>query len=160
MLTVSNIINGKEIAANLRKGIALKTTAAKDNFGVTPTLAVILVGTDPASEIYVRNKEKAAHETGMNSIQFKLSGDIAESELIAKIQELNNDEKVHGILVQLPLPDHIDSKKVIQTIDYRKDVDGFHLTNVGKLASGIVSGTRKSNGSLHTPWLCSFIKIC
>ena len=130
----SQIINGKEIAATMRAEITSQVEEIKKKFHITPSLAVILVGNDPASEIYVSNKEKAAHFVGMNSIQFKLAADISESELIAKIEELNRDKKVHGILVQLPLPKHIDAKKVIHAIDYRKDVDGFHVINVGKLA--------------------------
>jgi methylenetetrahydrofolate dehydrogenase (NADP+)/methenyltetrahydrofolate cyclohydrolase len=103
-----------------------------------------MVGNDPASEVYVGNKEKSAHAVGMNSIQFKLSADISEADLIAKIEELNNDKNVHGILVQLPLPKHIDSKKVIHKINYNKDVDGFNVVNVGKLSIGEVEGVDKA----------------
>ena len=141
---MTKIIDGKEIAAQMRAEIAVKIAELKKQFNVTPTLAVILVGSDPASEVYVRNKEKAAHSIGMNSIQFKMAGDISENELIAKIQELNHDKKVHGILVQLPLPKHIDSKKIIHAIDYRKDVDGFHIINVGKLSIGETEGIDKA----------------
>lgn len=141
---MTNIINGKEIAAQMRNEIAKEVSNLKQKFHITPTLAVILVGNDAASEIYVQNKEKAAHAVGMNSIQFKMAGDISESELIAKIKELNEDKKLHGILVQLPLPKHIDSKKVIHAIDYHKDVDGFHITNVGKLSIGEISGIDKA----------------
>ncbi|MBM3580236.1 MAG: bifunctional methylenetetrahydrofolate dehydrogenase/methenyltetrahydrofolate cyclohydrolase, partial [Alphaproteobacteria bacterium] len=116
------IINGKEIAAAMKLEIATRVSEIKKKFHVTPSLAVILVGNDPASEVYVSNKEKAAHAVGMNSIQFKMAGDISEAELIAKIEELNADKKLHGILVQLPLPKHIDSRKVIYAIDYKKDV--------------------------------------
>lgn len=144
MAESSKIINGKEIAAAMRAEIALQIGELKKKFNTTPTLAVILVGSDPASEVYVRNKEKAAHSIGMNSIQFKMAGDISESELIAKINELNEDKKVHGILVQLPLPKHIDAKKVINAINYHKDVDGFHVVNVGKLSTGDISGIDKA----------------
>jgi methylenetetrahydrofolate dehydrogenase (NADP+)/methenyltetrahydrofolate cyclohydrolase len=151
----AKIINGKEIAAKMREEIAAQVSELKKKFHTTPTLAVILVGSDSASEVYVRNKEKAAHGVGMNSIQFKMAGDIPEVELIAKINELNEDKKVHGILVQLPLPKHIDAKKVIHAIDYNKDVDGFHVINVGKLSIGEVSGIDKASipctplGCLH-----------
>jgi methylenetetrahydrofolate dehydrogenase (NADP+) / methenyltetrahydrofolate cyclohydrolase len=134
----AQIINGKEIAKETQSKIALEVSELKKQFKVIPTLAVILVGNDPASEVYVRNKEKTAHLVGMNSIQFKMSDDISEEELISKIEELNNDKKIHGILVQLPIPKHIDAKKVINAIDYEKDVDGFNIINVGKLATGQV----------------------
>ncbi|MBM5782191.1 MAG: bifunctional methylenetetrahydrofolate dehydrogenase/methenyltetrahydrofolate cyclohydrolase FolD [Pelagibacterales bacterium] len=136
----AQIINGKEIATSLRLNIAKEVEKIKKDFRVTPSLAVILVGNDPASEVYVGNKEKTAHGVGMNSLQYKLSADISEEELISKIEELNADKKIHGILVQLPLPKHIDTKKVIRAIDYRKDVDGFHVINVGKLSVGEVEG--------------------
>jgi methylenetetrahydrofolate dehydrogenase (NADP+)/methenyltetrahydrofolate cyclohydrolase len=140
----AQIIDGKKIANDMRKNIAEQVSNIKKNFNITPTLAVILVGNDPASEVYVSNKEKSAHSVGMNSIQFKLASDIGESELIAKIQELNNDKKVHGILVQLPLPAHIDTRKIIHAIDHRKDVDGFHVINVGKLSIGEIDGKDKA----------------
>jgi methylenetetrahydrofolate dehydrogenase (NADP+)/methenyltetrahydrofolate cyclohydrolase len=140
----AQIINGKEIAAEMKRDIALQITEIKKKFHITPTLAVILVGNDPASEVYVSNKEKAAHGVGMNSIQFKMAADISEAELVTKIAELNSDKKVHGILVQLPLPKHIDSKKVIHAINHRKDVDGFHVINVGKLSIGEIDGIDKA----------------
>lgn len=151
----AQIINGKEIALEMRKNIAIRVEEIKKKFNITPTLAVIMVGSDPASEIYVSNKEKSAHSTGMNSIQFKLSADISEADLIAKIEELNIDRNVHGILVQLPLPKHIDAKKVIHKINYNKDVDGFHVINVGKLSIGEIEGPEKAMipctplGSIH-----------
>ncbi|MFZ9180960.1 MAG: bifunctional 5,10-methylenetetrahydrofolate dehydrogenase/5,10-methenyltetrahydrofolate cyclohydrolase [Rickettsiales bacterium] len=144
MSQTEKIINGKEISEKLKLEIAKKVDEIKKEFKVTPTLAVILVGNDPASEVYVGNKEKSAHNVGMNSIQFKMSADISEAELIAKIEELNNDKKVHGILVQLPLPKHIDAKKVIHNINYKKDVDGFHVINVGKLSIGEIDGIDKA----------------
>jgi methylenetetrahydrofolate dehydrogenase (NADP+)/methenyltetrahydrofolate cyclohydrolase len=140
----AQIINGKEIALQLRKNITSRVEDIKKKFNITPTLAVIMVGNDPASEVYVGNKEKSAHAVGMNSIQFKLSADISEAELIFKIEELNNDKNVHGILVQLPLPKHIDAKKVIHKINYNKDVDGFNVINVGKLSIGEVDGVDKA----------------
>lgn len=140
----AQIINGNETAALLKQDIAKRVAKIKQQYHVTPTLAVVLVGNDPASEVYVSNKEKSAHLVGMNSIQFKLSADISEQELIAKIEELNRDAKVHGILVQLPLPKHIDSKKIIHKIDFNKDVDGFHIINVGKLSIGEIDGIEKA----------------
>jgi methylenetetrahydrofolate dehydrogenase (NADP+)/methenyltetrahydrofolate cyclohydrolase len=151
----AKIINGKEIAATMKIEIAKQVAELKSKFHDTPSLAVILVGNDPASEVYVGNKEKAAHLVGMNSIQFKLAADISESELIAKIKELNEDKKIHGILVQLPLPKSIDSRKVIRAIDHRKDVDGFNIINVGKLSIGEINGENKASipctplGCLH-----------
>jgi len=136
----ARIINGKEIATKIKQNIAKEVEKLKKKYKITPTLAVILVGKDPASEVYVGNKEKAAHLVGMNSIQFKMAADISEVELIAKIDELNKDNKIHGVLVQLPLPKHIDTKKVIKTINNKKDVDGFNVINVGKLATGQLNG--------------------
>ncbi len=136
----TKIINGKEIAAAMRVALAAEIEDIKKKFHVTPSLAVILVGSDPASEVYVGNKEKAAHAIGMNSIQIKLASDVSESELVEKIRELNNDKKIHGILVQLPLPKHINSNTIIHAIDYRKDVDGFNIINVGKLSVGNING--------------------
>jgi methylenetetrahydrofolate dehydrogenase (NADP+)/methenyltetrahydrofolate cyclohydrolase len=140
----AQIINGKEIAAKMRLEIAAQVAEIKNKFRITPSLAVILVGSDAASEVYVSNKEKSAHAVGMNSIQIKLASDISESELIEKIEELNRDKKIHGILVQLPLPKHINSHNVIRAIDHNKDVDGFNLINVGKLSIGEVSGLQKA----------------
>jgi methylenetetrahydrofolate dehydrogenase (NADP+)/methenyltetrahydrofolate cyclohydrolase len=136
----AKIIDGKEIAFKMRQEIAKEVKKLKKKFDVTPTLAVILVGNDPASEVYVGNKEKSAHAVSMNSLQFKMSQDTSQEELIEKINELNNDKNVHGILVQLPLPKHIDAKKVIHAIDPDKDVDGFNILNVGKLSSGDIEG--------------------
>ena len=132
----AQIINGKEIAAEMRTQIALQVADIKKDFKVTPGLAVILVGSDPASEIYVGSKEKAAHSVGMNSIQIKMASDVSEEDLIDKIKDLNEDSKVHGILVQLPLPKHISTRTVIRSINHRKDVDGFNMINVGKLSVG------------------------
>jgi methylenetetrahydrofolate dehydrogenase (NADP+)/methenyltetrahydrofolate cyclohydrolase len=140
----AKIIDGKKIASDMRINISHQVSSIKKDYNITPTLAVILVGNDPASEVYVSNKEKSAHNVGMNSIQFKLASDISENDLILKINELNADKKVHGILVQLPLPRHIDSKKIIHAIDPRKDVDGFHVINVGKLSIGEIEGKNKA----------------
>ncbi len=136
----AKIINGKEISAKLREKIAAEVLVIKEKSHQIPGLAVVLVGSDPASEVYVRNKEKASEAVGINSYKFHLPETISENDLIKKIEELNHDKNVHGILVQLPLPKHIDSNKVIHTIDSRKDVDGFNVLNVGKLTVGNVSG--------------------
>ena len=130
------IIDGKTFAANLRSSIALRVAKLKAENGVTAGLAVVLVGNDPASEVYVRSKAKQTVEVGMNSFEFHLPADTSEEALLAKIAELNENEKVHGILVQLPLPRHIDEEKIINAIAPEKDVDGFHVINSGKLATG------------------------
>ncbi len=140
----ATIIDGKKIAHELKTEIALEVAKIKKSHHITAGLAVILVGNDPASEVYVSNKEKAAHMVGMNSFQYKLAADISENELIEKIHELNNDKNIHGILVQLPLPKTIDANKVIHAIDPKKDVDGFNILNVGKLAIGQTSGKDKA----------------
>jgi methylenetetrahydrofolate dehydrogenase (NADP+) / methenyltetrahydrofolate cyclohydrolase len=137
---MAKIIDGKQIASDLKIEITKEVKQIKAKYGVTPSLAVILVGNDPASEVYVGNKETAAHLVGMNSILYKLANDISESDLLNKINELNKDQNIHGILVQLPLPKHIDSNKVIHAINYKKDVDGFNIINVGKLSAGDVEG--------------------
>lgn len=140
----AKIINGKEIALEIRQEIASKVNEIKNKYNSTPCLAVILVGNDPASEVYVGNKEKACEAAGIKSLKLKFSSDITTEQLIAKINELNNDNNVHGILVQLPLPKHIDSNKVIHTINCNKDVDGFNIANVGKLAIGQTQGNDKA----------------
>lgn len=139
----AQIIDGKKIALEMREKIKSDVKKLREEKGIIPALAVILVGNDPASEIYVGNKEKAAHEVGMNSILYKLSDKITENELISKIEELNRDPKVHGILVQLPLPLHINAYKILHLIDPKKDVDGFNIINVGKLSIGQLSGKDK-----------------
>ena len=133
---MAEIINGKYVSAEVRKNITeeIKDFVAKT--GVTPGLAVILVGNNPASAVYVRNKHKACLEVGINSYEITMPEDTTEDELLTKIDELNNDSKVHGILVQLPLPKHISEEKVINRISPAKDVDAFHPTNVGKIVSG------------------------
>ena len=133
---MSNIIDGKAFAARLREDIASRVTELKANHQLTPGLAVVLVGEDPASEVYVRNKARQTIEVGMHSVEHKLDADTAEADLLALIETLNNDTAIHGILVQLPLPAHINESKVLDTIHYEKDVDGFHLTNVGLLSTG------------------------
>ena len=130
------IVDGKKIAAELREELKKKIVELKSKYDSVPGLTVILVGEDPPSKIYVKNKEKFAKEVGINSEVIRYPGDIKEKELLNKINELNKNDKVSGILVQLPLPKHIDKRKVIETIDYAKDVDGFHPVNVGNLSSG------------------------
>ena len=129
-------IDGKAFAAKLRADIALRVAALKADKGITPGLAVVLVGSDPASEVYVKSKGKQTVEAGMNSYEHKLAASISQAELLALISKLNADKNVHGILVQLPLPQHISEDAVIQAIAPEKDVDGFHVVNAGKLATG------------------------
>lgn len=134
------IISGKELAAKLRNKMQEHVKDITKVFGETPCLAVILVGDDPASQSYVKGKSKACEEIGIKNITIKLHEDTSEVEVLQKIQELNLDPTVHGILVQLPLPDHIDEHKVMNFIDPRKDVDGFHPFNVGSLYTNKFTG--------------------
>jgi len=130
------IIDGKKAAADLRADLKKKIAELKSNYNTVPGLTVILVGEDPPSKIYVKNKEKFAKEVGMNSEVIRYPENVEEKVVLNKIKELNNNDKVSGILVQLPLPKHIDKRKVIETILPSKDVDGFHPMNVGNLSSG------------------------
>ncbi|SMH34548.1 bifunctional methylenetetrahydrofolate dehydrogenase/methenyltetrahydrofolate cyclohydrolase FolD [Maritimibacter sp. HL-12] len=132
----AKIIDGKAFAANVRGRVAEQVAGMKAAHGITPGLAVVLVGEDPASQVYVRSKGKQTVEAGMNSFEHKLSVDTPEAELLALIDSLNADPAVNGILVQLPLPGHIDEEKVLAAVDPAKDVDGFHISNVGLLATG------------------------
>jgi len=132
---VANVIDGKAIAADLREEIKADTEELIAQ-GVTPGLAVVLVGEDPASRVYVSMKEKACAEAGIFSDEYKLSAKTSEADLLDLIAKLNADERIDGILVQLPLPDHIDEAKVLDAISPNKDVDGFHPYNVGRLATG------------------------
>jgi methylenetetrahydrofolate dehydrogenase (NADP+)/methenyltetrahydrofolate cyclohydrolase len=132
----ARIIDGKTIAAGLRGKIANAVHRLKRDHGLVPGLAVVLVGNNPASEVYARNKTKAMAEAGMRPFDLKPPESISEDELLAKIDELNKDRNVNGILVQLPLPAHIDGQKVISAITPEKDVDGFHPLNVGLNSSG------------------------
>ncbi len=133
---MATIIDGKAFSANLREEIARKVEILKSDHALTPGLAVVLVGEDPASQVYVRSKGKQTLEAGMNSYEHKLDASTGQDELLSLIDQLNNDPDVHGILVQLPLPDHIDEESVINAISVDKDVDGFHLSNVGRLSIG------------------------
>jgi methylenetetrahydrofolate dehydrogenase (NADP+)/methenyltetrahydrofolate cyclohydrolase len=135
-MTIGKIIDGKAFAATLRGKVADGVAAFVKATGRKPGLAVVLVGEDPASSVYVRNKGKMTVEAGMESLEFKLPASIGEEELLDLVEELNADDRVDGILVQLPLPDHIDEAAVIGAINPAKDVDGFHVVNSGRLATG------------------------
>ena len=135
-MTQARIIDGKAIAEALRGDVARAVASLKAAHGFVPGLAVVLVGEDPASQVYVRNKGKQTHESGMASFEHKLPATTSEADLLAVVAKLNNDAAVDGILVQLPLPRHIDARKVIEAIDPAKDVDGFHPLNAGRLATG------------------------
>jgi methylenetetrahydrofolate dehydrogenase (NADP+)/methenyltetrahydrofolate cyclohydrolase len=132
----AQIIDGKAIAAALREQVAAEVARVGRDHGMTPGLAVVLVGNDPASEVYVRSKAKQTRAAGMASFEHPLPADVAEADLLALVAKLNADPAVHGILVQLPLPKGLDSNKVIAAIDPAKDVDGLHPVNAGRLASG------------------------
>lgn len=130
------ILDGKAVSLKVKESVKVRAEELK-KFGVEPTLAVILVGEDKASQTYVRAKEKACNEYGIKSVAHRLSENTTQAELLALINVLNLDDSIHGILVQLPLPKHIDTNVVLAAIDPRKDVDGFHAVNVGKLVSGL-----------------------
>lgn len=130
------IIDGKLVAADLRAAIGQAVATLKAAHGLVPGLAVVLVGEDPASQVYVRNKAKQTAECGMLSVEHKLPAGTSEADLLALVGKLNVDVKIHGILVQLPLPKHINAQKVLTLIDPAKDVDGFHPVNAGRLATG------------------------
>ncbi|MEM9370633.1 MAG: bifunctional methylenetetrahydrofolate dehydrogenase/methenyltetrahydrofolate cyclohydrolase [Pseudomonadota bacterium] len=132
----ADVIDGKEFAGRIRAQVADHVAKLKEANGLIPGLAVVLVGEDPASQVYVRSKGKQTTEAGMNSFETRFDTDISEAELIAEVERLNADPAVHGILVQLPLPSHMNSDVVINTIAPEKDVDGFHISNVGLLGTG------------------------
>ncbi|MDJ0919273.1 MAG: bifunctional methylenetetrahydrofolate dehydrogenase/methenyltetrahydrofolate cyclohydrolase FolD [Woeseiaceae bacterium] len=129
-------IDGKALAAEMSETIADETRELLEQHGIKPGLAVVIVGEDPASQVYVRNKKRRAESLGFNSVQHSLPADTDQGTLLALIDELNSSDDIHGILVQLPLPSHLDEKTVTQSIDPGKDVDGFHYVNVGKLSTG------------------------
>ncbi len=135
-MSTARIIDGKAVAETLRASLAKAVVALRSTHGITPGLAVVLVGEDPASQVYVRNKGKQTHEAGMTSFEHRLPASTGEAEVLALVAKLNDDPAVDGILVQLPLPRQIDAKKVIEAISPAKDVDGFHPINVGRLATG------------------------
>jgi methylenetetrahydrofolate dehydrogenase (NADP+)/methenyltetrahydrofolate cyclohydrolase len=132
----AQIIDGKAFAAKVRGQVAEHVTHIKEENGITPGLAVVLVGEDPASQVYVRSKGKQTVEAGMNSYEHKLDADTSQDDLLKLIADLNADKDVHGILVQLPLPKHLNEDLVINSIAPEKDVDGFHISNVGLLGTG------------------------
>ena len=132
----AKILDGNKVAQEMRAEMAEEIKALKEEHGITPGLAVVLVGDDPASQVYVRNKGRACEQVGIRSDTYRFPADYPEEELLGLISKLNEDPEVHGILVQLPLPKHIDEEKVLYTIDPDKDVDGFHPVNVGKLMIG------------------------
>ncbi|HEX5391561.1 MAG TPA: bifunctional methylenetetrahydrofolate dehydrogenase/methenyltetrahydrofolate cyclohydrolase FolD [Burkholderiaceae bacterium] len=132
----AQLIDGNALSRQLRHEVTERVIALKAR-GVTPGLAVVLVGDNPASQVYVRNKVKACEETGMHSILERYTADLSEAELLKRVEALNNDPAIHGILVQLPLPAHIDAQKVIEAIAPSKDVDGFHIASAGALMTGM-----------------------
>ena len=132
----AKVIDGKAFAARVRADVASHVAAMKAGHGITPGLAVVLVGEDPASRVYVKNKHASTIEVGMNSYEHRLPAETSEPDLLALVQKLNNDPAVQGILVQLPLPAHLNSDLIINAINPAKDVDGFHISNVGLLGTG------------------------
>ncbi|WP_374628714.1 bifunctional methylenetetrahydrofolate dehydrogenase/methenyltetrahydrofolate cyclohydrolase FolD [Pannonibacter indicus] len=135
-MSKANLIDGKAVAASVRSEITARAARLLAETGKRPGLAVVLVGEDPASQVYVRNKDRAAEACGFHSVKHTLAADTSEASLLALVTQLNEDDAIHGILVQLPLPGHIDETKVLRLIRPEKDVDGFHPVNVGLLATG------------------------
>jgi methylenetetrahydrofolate dehydrogenase (NADP+)/methenyltetrahydrofolate cyclohydrolase len=135
-MTSARIIDGKAVAADITRSVASAAASLHRQQGIIPGLAVVLVGDDPASQVYVRSKGKTAAELGLHSLQHTLPAETTEEELLAAIEHLNRDDAIHGILVQLPLPRHIRQDRIIEAIRPDKDVDGFHPVNVGRLVSG------------------------
>src|SRR5271155_3029543 len=135
----ARIINGKAIAAELRARVAAEVARVKRDHGLLPGLAVVLVGNDPASEVYVRSKHRETQAAGMASFEHRLPADIPQSDLLTLIDRLNRDTAVHGVLVQLPLPKHLHTETIINAIDPAKDVDGLHPSNAGRLAGGLAA---------------------
>ena len=133
---MTEIIDGKEVSQHIRKEVAEGVGALKRESGITPGLAAVLVGNNPASEIYVRNKRKACEQVGIYSEEYKLPEDTSDNELLLLINKLNNDKNIHGILVQLPLPNQINSERILRSVFPSKDIDGFHPENVGLLLEG------------------------
>ena len=132
----AHLIDGNALSQQLRHNVAERALALK-NRGITPGLAVVLVGDNPASQVYVRNKVKACQDAGLHSVLEKYEASLSEADLLARVEALNQDPRIHGILVQLPLPDHIDAQKVIEAISPSKDVDGFHIASAGALMTGM-----------------------
>ncbi len=130
------IIDGKKVSANVKESVRLETLELKNNYGITPGLAVVIVGNDPASRVYVNNKKKACEQVGFMSEEYALPEETTQEELLELVKTLNGKDDVNGILVQLPLPKHLDDKAVIEAINPKKDVDAFHAVNVGKIMLG------------------------
>ena len=141
---VGKLLDGRNFSAQIREKVSLQVKKLIANEGITPGLAVILVGQDPASQVYVKSKGKQTVQVGMNSYEYRLDKNTSEKELLTLIKKMNYDKNVHGILCQLPLPDHLNSDLVINSISPHKDVDGFHISNVGLLAPV------KNNGTVYT----------
>ncbi len=135
-MSEAEIIDGKALSSSLRDRVAVAVSEIKAKRGFVPNLTVVLAGDNPASQVYVRNKSRQTEEAGMKSITHRLPAEVSEADLLSLIQGLNEDRSCNGILVQLPLPDHIDERKVLKAVDPNKDVDGFHLINVGQLWTG------------------------
>ncbi|MCP5091888.1 MAG: bifunctional methylenetetrahydrofolate dehydrogenase/methenyltetrahydrofolate cyclohydrolase FolD, partial [Gammaproteobacteria bacterium] len=135
-MTTAKRIDGKAKAEQLAESITQQTATLLSEHGIKPGLAVVIIGEDPASQVYVRNKKRRAESCGFYSVQHTLAEDISQQEALKLIDQLNNDDAIHGILVQLPLPDHLDEQTITQAISPSKDVDGFHFVNIGKLTAG------------------------
>lgn len=133
---MAKIISGKELSAQIRAELAAETADFKEKYNVTPGLAVVIVGEDPASQVYVRNKHRSCIEAGMHSVVYEMPADTTAEKLLEVVDRLNHDDSIHGILVQLPLPKHLDESLIINSISPEKDVDAFHPVNVGKLTLG------------------------
>ena len=129
-------IDGKAKAAELSEKITAEAAALEREHGIKPGLAVVIIGEDPASQVYVRNKKRTAEACGFKSVRHSLAADVSESEVLQLVESLNEDPSIHGILVQLPLPDHLDEQRITQSISPAKDVDGFHYVNIGKVTAG------------------------
>jgi methylenetetrahydrofolate dehydrogenase (NADP+)/methenyltetrahydrofolate cyclohydrolase len=129
-------IDGKARAAEISEKITAETASLEREHGIKPGLAVVIIGEDPASQVYVRNKKRTAEACGFKSVQHSLSADVAQQDVLDLVDSLNDDPSIHGILVQLPLPDHLDEQRITQSISPSKDVDGFHYVNIGKLTAG------------------------
>jgi len=138
-MTIAQRIDGKAKAAEMSEIITAETAELLNEHNLIPGLAVVIIGEDPASQVYVRNKKKRAESCGFNSVQHTLAVDASQEDVLSLIERLNNDDSIHGILVQLPLPKHLDEQLITQSISPAKDVDGFHFINIGKLTSGNLS---------------------
>lgn len=138
-MNLAKRIDGKAKAAELAESITRETASLLEDHGIKPGLAVVIIGEDPASQVYVRNKKRTAESCGFHSVQHTLADDASQPDVLKLIDDLNNDDAIHGILVQLPLPGHLDEQAITQAIEPSKDVDGFHFVNIGKLTAGHTS---------------------